>query len=1051
MTPRSPPADTRRRRELLLAGGYLLALALLVVSLPTIAAAIGADDAMVINDTTTEPSFADRTALIGGGPGGAAAESQIGVERGSDATTPFRNTSAEREFTVRTAAPAYWRTDAYDRYDGRWIRTGSHDEYTGTIPASGPVTVPVAQNVTVDRGAAALPAAYQPAQVVGTETEGVTVSPETGLHPSAPVEANTTYTVNSYRYQPNIDLLRSAGANYPVSIEQRYTQLPEDVPDRVEALGTEVTADADTPFEAANTIDNSLAADKAYDLTATHEPGADPVDQFLFEMEGGDAQYFASSMVVLLRTQGIPARYVTGYSVGEPVPDEEDTYAVRSVNAHAWVEVYFSGHGWIAFDPTPVADRIAVEDAAVDRPGAMAHVPLPNENVSALEVDIDQILDDPLPTDDDDLVDVDFDEDEDLTDDLDDETDEDAADGEGDGDGDAEDGEGDGDDVTVIDETSPDGAPPLSVTLSPETPQPGASLTVTVTRDGEPVRGLAVLFNGESIGETDAQGSVSGTVPYVRTLEITVTSDSSSSSVSSPVTVHAPATLAAGVSIEPHAPRVGGVRGSFGGDTAGVRASQRGVSPGVLESTATTARAPTETAPADTSLDVADMTTDEMDTTNALAAATAADPHSDPRAGSVRPQTTDESNTTVVSVDIDAVTSLEVTPDPLVDGGEATVRMLANGQPVPSAEVQIDDTVVGETDSAGRASVTVPPTGSDGEVTVSAQRGEISATQTVVAGALQVDATHAGDHALPGRAATVDARVGSVPVEGATVQQDGETIGETDAAGTATATLPAAQTTAFTVTYAGTSASSSVDGMAHNAGLLGIALLAVTASLGLVVRRYRRGNGISPGLGSRLSGGAWLRSVSRIGVAAGSWLTTRLLGLQTMTAGLSVRLLAALRAPHTAVLGLWRRRPTPIWAPLVAVIALLAAVVRQALGSAAADSASGSAVSEAPGDADGSAADSVRSVRQAWGVFIRLLGDRIDTTRTPAELARAATERGFPREPVERLTESFRAVEYGRDAADEHAETAATALTDLELTATADDPDHQQATAEEQP
>lgn len=122
--------------DLLVVGGCLVAVALLVVSLPSIGAALGPDKA----SGSQQPSDTlSSTAAIGGGAGGAAPVSPIGIEAGSDADTPFRNRSAAREFTVTTRVPRYWRTDAYTGYENRWIRTGQQTPYTGTLPASRPV------------------------------------------------------------------------------------------------------------------------------------------------------------------------------------------------------------------------------------------------------------------------------------------------------------------------------------------------------------------------------------------------------------------------------------------------------------------------------------------------------------------------------------------------------------------------------------------------------------------------------------------------------------------------------------------------------------------------------------------------------------------------------------------------------------------------------------------------------------------------------------------------------------------------------------------------
>jgi hypothetical protein len=76
------------------------------------------------------------------------------------------------------------------------------------------------------------------------------------------------------------------------------------------------------------------------------------VDYFLFDLRQGYCDYFASSMVVMLRTLGIPARYVLGYASGAFDASRQE-YRVLELNYHAWVEAYFPGYGWIPFEPTP--------------------------------------------------------------------------------------------------------------------------------------------------------------------------------------------------------------------------------------------------------------------------------------------------------------------------------------------------------------------------------------------------------------------------------------------------------------------------------------------------------------------------------------------------------------------------------------------------------------------------------------------------------------------------------------------------------------------------
>jgi transglutaminase-like putative cysteine protease len=106
-----------------------------------------------------------------------------------------------------------------------------------------------------------------------------------------------------------------------------------------------------------------------YSLKVPRPTTRDPVAGFLFETKRGYCEYFASAAALLLRLQGVPTRYVTGFNVR----DESlvgSHYAVRESDAHAWIESYVPGTGWLEFDPTPSAQFAEVHDAA--RPGWLA-------------------------------------------------------------------------------------------------------------------------------------------------------------------------------------------------------------------------------------------------------------------------------------------------------------------------------------------------------------------------------------------------------------------------------------------------------------------------------------------------------------------------------------------------------------------------------------------------------------------------------------------------------------------------------------------------------
>ncbi len=160
------------------------------------------------------------------------------------------------------------------------------------------------------------------------------------------------YVVTSSLAIADPDQLRAAGVDYPAHILHRYTQLPPDLPGRVGGLAHEITVDAETPFDKAVLIEKNLQR-LEYNLEIDPPPfDADGVDHFLFNQRQGYSEYFASAMAVLLRTVGVPARVAVGYTTGEPT-DVPNIYAVADNNSHGWVEVYFPGYSWIAFEPTP--------------------------------------------------------------------------------------------------------------------------------------------------------------------------------------------------------------------------------------------------------------------------------------------------------------------------------------------------------------------------------------------------------------------------------------------------------------------------------------------------------------------------------------------------------------------------------------------------------------------------------------------------------------------------------------------------------------------------
>ncbi len=126
---------------------------------------------------------------------------------------------------------------------------------------------------------------------------------------------------------------------------------------RISTLAARVMGQG-TPAERARRLENHLMENYSYTLDFMGRSADNPIEDFLFRYRSGQCEYFASSMVLMLRSQGIPARLVTGFLGGEYNPFE-GYYIVRENNAHAWVEAYLAGEGWRIFDPTPPAGRPA--------------------------------------------------------------------------------------------------------------------------------------------------------------------------------------------------------------------------------------------------------------------------------------------------------------------------------------------------------------------------------------------------------------------------------------------------------------------------------------------------------------------------------------------------------------------------------------------------------------------------------------------------------------------------------------------------------------------
>jgi protein-glutamine gamma-glutamyltransferase len=172
---------------------------------------------------------------------------------------------------------------------------------------------------------------------------------------------NPFHNFAKVRYEATSDLptippaeLRKAPGVYADEIRDTYLQLPPLDP-RIKKLADEITAKSSNTYDKASHIERYLKTRYGYTLDLSGFPADDSLPYFLFVRRAGHCEYFAAAMTVMLRAEGIPARYVTGFLPGE-YNDVGGDYIVRESDAHAWVEVYFPNYGWLTFDPTPASD-----------------------------------------------------------------------------------------------------------------------------------------------------------------------------------------------------------------------------------------------------------------------------------------------------------------------------------------------------------------------------------------------------------------------------------------------------------------------------------------------------------------------------------------------------------------------------------------------------------------------------------------------------------------------------------------------------------------------
>jgi transglutaminase-like putative cysteine protease len=258
----------------------------------------------------------------------------------------------------------YLRGLAYDQYNGRsWSYSGTRRRSLSLVaegtflarPASSRpsdnLSGTIRQDILLEALDTAVLFAAPFADLVHGEFLTVQADVMGGLHLPFPPSSRIRYSVTSQIPQLVTDERTASVLAYPDSIRSHYLQVPVGS-QQVADLAHRVIQQATTPFGQTLAIQQHLLNNYRYSLDADTATLSHPLEEFLFTRKTGYCEHYATAMVVMLRTVGIPARLVTGFLATE-WNEYGGYFTVRQRDAHAWVEVYFPHSGWITMDPTP--------------------------------------------------------------------------------------------------------------------------------------------------------------------------------------------------------------------------------------------------------------------------------------------------------------------------------------------------------------------------------------------------------------------------------------------------------------------------------------------------------------------------------------------------------------------------------------------------------------------------------------------------------------------------------------------------------------------------
>lgn len=311
--------------------------------------------------------------------------------------------SSETMVEVASPSPHLWRATTLDRFDGvRFEHSGAPLGAGGGVPPLQLNPLFLTRATFVLRGLRSTQL-LSPGEAVGASIEGTGLSHLAPIASDgsvslegAPAPSGDRYTVTAYAPQPDIAVLRASPPVFP-GIYAPYVEfgLPAGTYTHGAALtvtGADRGVIEASPYASVYTLARDLAAGArtTYDIVAKVEaflrrgftydesppPSSYPLASFLLSSRHGYCQQFSGAMTLLLRMDGVPARVAAGFLPGT-LERASGLYRVSASDAHAWVEVFFTGIGWVAFDPTPPApaEHSAAAIAVETGPGAESHRP----------------------------------------------------------------------------------------------------------------------------------------------------------------------------------------------------------------------------------------------------------------------------------------------------------------------------------------------------------------------------------------------------------------------------------------------------------------------------------------------------------------------------------------------------------------------------------------------------------------------------------------------------------------------------------------------------